>query len=259
MQECMDCHGEMILMQNPGIQKIEEELAVVFPGIRVIRMDSDSANTRNAHIRILKQFENAKADILLGTQMVAKGHDFPNVLIVGVINADGVLNTPDFRSAEKTFQLLTQVVGRSGRGDDPGTALVQCINSDHFAIRLVQTHNYEEFYRRELLVRAELELPPFVFLTLIRIEGVDMKKAFEVAKVISSKLITISRSKLQVIGPAPSPIFKIKDDYRWQILIKSNKRGQIQHLIRTLISDFQRLARREAIRVQWDVDPYELF
>ena len=166
-QICPTCGSEHIRHFGTGTQKVEEELVKLFPGIRVIRMDIDTTNEKGAHEKWLTMFRERKADVLLGTQMVAKGLDFPDVTLVGVIAADSVLNLPDFRSVEKTFQLLTQVAGRAGRHQLPGEVFIQTYNPDHYSMLNAQQHDYRAFYDTEIHYREQLAYPPYSHLTLI--------------------------------------------------------------------------------------------
>lgn len=215
---CPKCQSEHIRHFGTGTQKVEEELAKHFPGIRVIRMDMDTTSKKGSHERLLRSFGEGEADVLLGTQMIAKGLDFPKVTLVGVIAADTMLNLPDFRAVERTYQLLTQVSGRAGRHEQPGKVIIQTYQEDHYSIQMVAKHESEAFYRRELLLRKQHHYPPFCGLFTITISHIDrvlaMKRAVEIANVLRGN------SSYEVLGPVAPSVSKIKDRHRIQVIVK---------------------------------------
>ncbi len=219
-KKCPDCQGEKIRYYGTGTQKVEEELQERFPSARILRMDVDTTRKKGAHEKILKAFEEQEADILLGTQMIAKGLDYPNITLVGVLNADTALNLPDFRSSERTFQLLTQVSGRAGRGAKPGEVIVQTFNPEHHSIVLAQAQDYEAFYQQEMILRHQSGYPPFYFTVKITIshpaEQVVAKKSYQIAEQLKNGLSPESR----ILGPTPSGIARIKNRYYYQIILK---------------------------------------
>ena len=221
-KRCPSCDSYKLRILGSGTQRVEEIISKKIPGAKIVRMDYDTTKTKNAHVRILNNFENGKFNILLGTQMIAKGLDFPNVTLVGVINADIGLGLPDFRSSEKAFQLIYQVAGRSGRSEKPGEVIVQTFSPEHIAIKMAAHLELKKFYNIEMSNRKELNYPPFSRLGLIRVEGrrLDLVKQeiYKLHKILQKEI------KLQnILGPAPSPIEKIQKKFRWQILVKSNR------------------------------------
>lgn len=221
-KQCPNCDSYKLRILGSGTQRVEEIISKKIPDAKIFRMDYDTTRTKNAHVRILNNFENGKFNVLLGTQMIAKGLDFSNVTLVGVINADIGLGLPDFRSTEKVFQLIYQVAGRSGRSEKPGKVILQTFSPEHIAIKMAAHLELKKFYNIEMSNRKELNYPPFSRLGLIRIEGKSLdlvkKEIYKVYKILQKKI------KLQnILGPAPSPIEKIQNKFRWQILIKSNR------------------------------------
>ncbi|SFJ61967.1 primosomal protein N' [Thermoflavimicrobium dichotomicum] len=219
-QTCPNCQSKHIRHFGTGTQRVEAELLRQFPDIKVIRMDVDTTSRKGAHERLLAQFRDGKAHVLLGTQMIAKGLDFPKVTLVGVIAADTMLHLPDFRAAERTFQLLMQVGGRAGRHEQPGKVIIQTYSPDHYSIHLAATYQTEMFYRQELLIRKRHVYPPFCSLFTIMISHVDrihlMKYGQQMAQFIRNK----APADCHLLGPVPPPIAKLKDRYRLQMLIK---------------------------------------
>ncbi|KAF1295237.1 primosomal protein N' [Enterococcus sp. JM4C] len=251
---CPDCGKEKIRYYGTGTQKVEEELQELFPSARILRMDVDTTRRKGAHEKILTAFGEKKADILLGTQMIAKGLDFPDVTLVGVLNADTSLNLPDFRSSERTFQLLTQVSGRAGRAHKAGEVIIQTFNPEHYAIRLAQTQNYEDFYRQEMSVRHRSDYPPYYFTVKITAshpeEQVAAKKIFEVTKELKEAL---SEQSL-LLGPTPSAIMRVKNRYYYQVIIKYKKEPNLQSALTKLLNDSQ-IAQRQGLLLSIDSEP----
>ena len=236
---CPKCQSRQIRYFGTGTQKVQEELQEVFPDARIVRMDVDTTRRKGQHEAILKQFENQEADILIGTQMIAKGLDYPNVTLVGVINADTALNIPDFRSSEKTFQLLTQVSGRAGRGDKPGEVFIQTYNPTHYAIQLAQGHQYERFFETEMRMRHMANYPPYFFTTMITFsseeEGVALKKAIEVHKALKANV----SPKAIVLGPTAKSIARMNNRYYFQIIVKYKNEPQLQEYLEKLMMETQ--------------------
>lgn len=220
---CPVCSSRYIRFFGTGTQKLEESLVKLFPGIRIVRMDQDTTGGRMAYDRILDAFAKGEYDVLLGTQMVAKGHDVKNVTAVGIIAADSILNLPDFRAAERVFALLTQAAGRAGRGDKPGKVVVQTYNPEHYAVQAGAHHDYHAFYEAEIVYRRELSYPPYGQILKLTIQGDQESKARAQAEIIIKEL----KERLQgqnntdVIGPFPAPIAKVKDVFRMNIIIKT--------------------------------------
>lgn len=250
--KCPKCGSEHIRHFGTGTQKVEEELAKYFPGVRVIRMDMDTTSKKGSHERLLRSFGEGEADILLGTQMIAKGLDFPKVTLVGVIAADTMLNLPDFRSVERTYQLLTQVSGRAGRHEQPGKVIIQTYQEDHYSIQMVAQHESEAFYRKELLLRKQHHYPPFCGLFTITVSHIDrvlaMKRAAEIAKLLRGN------PQYDVLGPVPPTVSKIKDRHRIQVMVKYPQDNQIIQDIRAKWQQIQEWPKDKELRIQIDRD-----
>ncbi len=221
-EECPTCHSKEIKLKGFGTQRIEEELLGIFPGVSLLRMDLDTTAGRGSHHRILQKFGDGKADILLGTQMVAKGLDFSRVTLVGVISADTQMLLPDFRSAERTFQLLTQVAGRAGRSTLAGEVVIQTFQPGHYALKHVLDHNFKSFYAEELGFRKELSYPPFSRLVVLECKGVSEQEVMKHATIIGS-ILKEQKTGFIILGPAPAAMAKIKNKFRWHIVIKDPK------------------------------------
>ncbi|MDP5273363.1 primosomal protein N' [Chengkuizengella axinellae] len=256
---CPSCSSEHIRYFGTGTQKVEESLTSHFPGIRVIRMDVDTTSEKGSHEKWLNQFRDQKADVLLGTQMVAKGLDFPKVTLVGVIAADTVLNLPDFRAAEKTFQLLTQVSGRAGRHQLPGEVVIQTYNPDHYSVISASHHDYTSFMRTELQSRKQGIYPPYCKLILITFSHENMNLLVRTGESFSEY---IKRQQLpsiiDVLGPVASPIPRKKDRYRFQCLIKYRGGWETIHLVHKAVSSLENTVKQTKLQVSVDVDPQML-
>jgi len=255
---CPSCSGIELKLLGYGTQKIEEELQALFPGARLKRMDSDSVRGRDAYEKLLQQVDRREVDILLGTQMIAKGHDFPAVTLVGVVDADVGLNLPDFRSAEKTFQLITQAAGRAGRGDIAGEVVIQTMNANHYSIRHSTTHDYDGFYNEEIIYRTQLGYPPIGRMIKIEIRCPDAELAAEAARTAQNRIRSLIRGKdPALLGPAPAPVSRVRGQYRFQLILLSTRRETIKMLAaegRNVIDD--KYGRR--CKVIIDVDPVNL-
>lgn len=236
-----------------GTEKIEEEIKRLIPSSKVIRMDVDTTTKKNAHEKIINSFMNEEYNILLGTQMISKGLDFPNVTLVGVINADLSLNFPDFRSSEITFQLLNQVAGRSGRGEKEGKVIIQTFNKEHYAIKHTIDNNYIGFYQEEMKIRKTLSYPPYYYLCSIKIISKDYKIASEESKKI--KEILNNNINEIILGPSVANVFKINNNYRFQILIKYKK---IDNIIQSLKNIQQHYFNNKDVKLEIDFNPYKL-
>lgn len=219
---CPRCASRYLRQFGVGTEQLEQVVNKEFPSLQTLRLDADTTRRKGAHAAILKRFGEGKAQVLIGTQMVAKGLDFPNVTLVGVLSADLALNFPDIRAAERTFQLLTQVAGRSGRGDHPGRVVIQAYDPNHFAILTAQNHDYLTFYRQEISFRRSLGYPPFRHLTRILCSGPEALTE-ESAREIADFLLSQGVKRDDLLGPHPAPIGRIQGRYRWQILLKSDQ------------------------------------
>jgi len=254
---CPKCHGRQIQFYGAGTERLEKEILSNFPDIRVARMDRDTTARKGAHTRILKAFERGEIDLLIGTQMITKGHDFPNVTLVGVISADTALNLPDFRSAETTFQLLTQVSGRGGRGRKEGQVVIQTFNPDHYAIQRARNHDYEGFHEEEILIRKSLDYPPFSRLINLQLSSLNEELGRREVEELGRRAKDFCQKEsgnsqfVEVIGPAEAPIAKMKGRYRWQILLKSNNLQALHSLARRLLTS----SASGKLDIKVDVDP----
>lgn len=265
MRECPDCGSEHIRHFGTGTQRVEKELVKLFPGIRVIRMDVDTTSEKGSHEKWLNLFANKQADILLGTQMVAKGLDFPDVTLVGVIAADTVLNLPDFRSSERTFQLLTQVAGRAGRHTLPGEVFVQTYTPDHYSILAAAEHDYIGFAREELGHRRIRAYPPYHKLILVTLSHEQPALLIRAAESFAARLRELAKLEenqpgkeafyMEVLGPVASPISRIKDRYRFQCVIKYENDAAVSRLVRQAVAAFDEQTGKNKLQISVDVDP----
>ncbi len=219
---CPKCGSEKLYYGGIGTQKVEEEMTGYFPEAKILRMDLDTTTARGAHDKILTQFGNGEADMLVGTQLVAKGLDFPRVTLVGVISADSTMLMPDFRSNERTFQLLTQVSGRAGRREKEGDVIIQVTNSDEGVLKFVADHDYQSFYDEEVRVRHELNYPPFSRMVVLEFRGGDINDTNDAAEK-AARRIRKSLPVIAVLGPAPAVIGRLLGKFRFQIIIKMSK------------------------------------
>ena len=251
---CPNCQSSKIKYYGSGTQKAEEELVKLIPQARVLRMDVDTTRTKNAHEKILKKFEEGQADILLGTQMIAKGLDFPNVTLVGVINADTGLNLPDFRASERSFQLLMQVSGRAGRADKAGEVLIQSFNPHHYAIEFAQEQDYEAFYEQEMKYRRQLAYPPYYFTAQIVVshknEDRVVKKSYEIMQLLKKNLT----EKVKILGPTPKPIARTHNLYHYQILVKYRFEENLEETLNQVL-DLTQERENKDLRVIIDSEP----
>ncbi|OIJ13219.1 primosomal protein N' [Anaerobacillus alkalilacustris] len=255
---CSSCNSEHIRFFGSGTQKVEEEITKVLPGARVIRMDVDTTRKKGAHEKLLTAFDQGKADILLGTQMIAKGLDFPNITLVGVLAADSMLHLPDFRASERTFQLLTQVSGRAGRHKLPGEVVIQTYTPEHYSIDLVRQHDYLAFFEREMSVRKLQNYPPYYFITIVQVSHPEIMKVIEVTEKIGSFLRRSLSDKAIVLGPVASPIARIKDRYRYQCMIKYKNEPTLLAVLKEINENYKREIQQGVLQVSIDMNPYVL-
>lgn len=252
---CPQCQGNRIRPFGLGTERIEAEARAHFPNARVLRMDRDTTAAKDAHARLYRAFREGSADILIGTQMVAKGLDFPGVTLVGVVAADGGLNIPDFRAAERTFQLLTQVAGRAGRGDRPGEVIVQTFNPEHYAVTAARDQDFAAFFRQEIDFRRELGYPPFGTLVNVLSTDADAGVAEERARRAAAAIARAVRREewaVEVLGPAPAPLARIKRRFRWQTVVRGPDDASVQAAVRAGVEALP-ASDRAALAV--DVDP----
>ncbi|MBI4654259.1 MAG: primosomal protein N' [Nitrospirae bacterium] len=252
---CPQCKGTKTKYIGVGTQRIEEELQGLIPEISLKRMDRDTTRKKLSHYRIIKAMEGKEIDVLLGTQMVAKGHDFPDVTMSAVVSADVTLNLPDFRSSERTFQLFTQLAGRAGRGDIFGNVYIQTYEPEHYVFEYVRQHDYKGFYEREIELRKELSYPPFSKLIRIILSFKTMDTGKKIIKNISGMIKKMKTNDVEILGPSPAPIEKIRNLWRWHIILKGKgskslrqKAFEILHILKDI----------KDIKIDVDVDPINL-
>lgn len=250
---CPACNSNNIGYFGAGTEKVESEIARLFPCAKVARMDSDTTTRKGSHKKILDDFKNRKIDILIGTQMIAKGLDFPNVVLVGVISADTALNFPSFRSSERTFSLLTQVAGRAGRGEEIGKVIVQTYAPGQYAITGASRHDYMEFYRQEIEFRKELRFPPFTHLVSLIFRSKAENRVIKAASSLADSLRNKGRKDgVEVVGPAPLPVPRVKGEFRWAVLLKGNKPSELHAILKGVLNKPGRIA---GVSLSIDVDP----
>ena len=262
---CPECGSDKIRYFGTGTQKLEQEIKKQFPSASTIRMDIDTVTKKNSHEEILNKFKNENIDILIGTQMVVKGHHFPNVTLVGVIAADSSLNIDDYRANEKTFQIITQVAGRAGREKDkPGKVIIQTYNPDNFSILCAKKQNYKMFYDTEILIRKQLKYPPFCDIIVIGFSGLNENKIIEISKktynFIKNKLEYKKVDKqhdnkeIKIFKPMPAPIDKIQNRYRYRIIIKAKMNTDLNQILNEYLNEIYEKNLKD-IRISIDVNP----
>lgn len=251
---CPNCGQDKIRYYGTGTQKVEEELQTLLPDSRILRMDVDTTRRKGAHEKILRTFGEGQADILLGTQMIAKGLDFPNVTLVGVLNADTALNLPDFRSSERTFQLLTQVSGRAGRAEKPGEVIIQSFNPEHYAIQLAKAQDYEDFYTKEMYIRHRGDYPPYYFTVQITASHPEENEAAKQMFQIATKLKQGLSPQAILLGPTPNAIMRVNNRYFYQVIIKYKQEPMLQLLLKEILTDTQRATAR-GLKLSIDAEP----
>ncbi len=247
---CPACGSKYIKYFGIGTQKIEEETKRIFPQATVLRMDMDTTTKKNSHQRILQQFASGKADILVGTQMIAKGHDFPNVTLVGIVSADISLNIGSYTASETNFQLITQAAGRAGRGDIPGKVIIQTYHPEHYSITLAAEQNYHKFYQQECEYLRTMEYPPFGHVFSILLSSSEEKNVMESAENLAILIKqNIKQHSVLLLGPSPASISKIKNEYRWNIILKGKDEQELKKLALLSIEEFK----KKRPKVQWNL------
>ena len=248
---CPNCHEEALSDLGVGTEKIEEELHQLLPYAKVLRMDVDTTSRKGAHKKMIEAFRNHEYDILLGTQIVAKGLDFSLVTLVGVINADTSLNIPDFRSSENTYSLLSQVAGRSGRSEKSGKVLIQTFNPDHYAISFVKNHDYLGFYHEEMIIRKKLGYPPFYYLCYVKVSGKDASYLFQEALKIKRSLER-NLAHTIILGPTSLAIFRVNNIYRYGIILKYKREENLRDILSKIQNHYKTNSK---VRVDIDFSP----
>ncbi len=254
---CPQCSSKQMRGLGVGSERIEEEVRQILPHARVARLDSDTASNRRHFLQTIKSMYSQDVDVLIGTQMIAKGLHFPNLTLVGVVWADSGLGIPDFRASERTFQLLAQVTGRAGRGDHPGRVIIQTYHPEHYSVQYAKQHDYVQFYKQEIALRHGLLYPPFSRLVNIRLSSKDEKMVEKCAKAVAALLrnsIDAKSPYVEVLGPAPAPLVRIKDQTRWQVLIKSSQVSILHELCRKLQERSSKICSGK-VKMTVDVDP----
>ena len=254
---CPQCSSPAIRYFGMGTEAIEQEVRKAFPAANVKRFDADSTARKNAHQQILSAFQQQEIDILIGTQMVAKGLDFPNVTLVGVIAADTALNLPDFRASEQTFSLLTQVAGRSGRAEVPGEVIIQTYMPEHYCITAAQKHDYIGFYEQEVAARSALRYPPFSHVARLLLRGKDEKSVIEAAHAVLNQLQNSQTDgdSVEILGPAPAPLSKIEGKFRWHFLLRSETVEAISQRVQQLTAEPPPAIKSNAVESVIDIEP----
>lgn len=252
---CPACGSTRMAGLGIGSERIEEEVRQLFPEARVARLDSDTTSNRKHFLATLKAVRTRQVDILIGTQMIAKGLHFPHITLVGVVWADSGLGMPDYKAAERTFSLLAQVTGRAGRGEDPGRVIIQTYQPHHYSVHLAQQHEYTAFYEREIGVRQPLRYPPFSRLVNIRFSGLKEERVEQAAGLVAGFLCRHPQAnRVEILGPSPSPLVKLKDRTRWQLLLKSRSPAVLHDLCEALLGEQKKLCPR-SVTMSFDVDP----
>jgi len=262
-ETCDQCGFNPLVYLGLGTQKAEDYLLRTFSNANIERMDADTTAGKGGHAKILGRFADGQIDILIGTQMLAKGHDYPGVTLVGVINADAGLTLPDFRAAEQTFQLLTQVSGRAGRGDRPGEVYIQTYRPKHYAIEAAASHDYEGFYKREIKYRQEAGYPPFRRMANFMIEAGDPmdaeRESMHLRRIACEQIERLGYRGMALLGPAPASIRRIKKMYRWNFAIMSRSAIRVNTTARAVRDAFAETCSNKQVKLKIDLDPYGMF
>src|SRR5581483_2692090 len=258
-ERCPECGGWGLVGQGFGTERLAAALSEALEGARIERMDSDTSGRRGVRLSMVERLRRGEIDVMVGTQMITKGFDLPGVTLVGVVLADLGLNLPDFRSAERTFQLLTQVAGRAGRGERPGRVLIQTYAPHHYSIRAARDQDYERFIRRELRLRQELGWPPFARMALVRIEGAEAAAVAATAQRAAAALrAQVKDDAMRVLGPAPAPIERLRARYRWQVVVKSQEQAAMRAALGAMLARLGPREARAGILVGVDIDPVNM-
>jgi primosomal protein N' (replication factor Y) (superfamily II helicase) len=255
---CPSCESDTIRYFGTGTQKVEETLTQLLPEARIIRMDVDTTRRKGSHEKLLGAFGRGEADILLGTQMIAKGLDFERVTLVGVLAADSMLHLPDFRAAEKTFQLLTQVSGRAGRHALPGEVIIQTYSPEHYSVELAASGDYRPFFQTEMQTRRVFQYPPYFYLALLTISHQNQVKAMQTTQTIAQLLQKHLSDQVRILGPTASPLARIKDRYRFQCMIKYKNEPNLRDVIRRILHYYEDARKKEDLQIHVDLQPYSL-
>lgn len=260
---CGDCGFNPLLFLGTGTQKVEEYLLRTFRTARIERMDADTTAGKGGHAKILGRFASGDIDILIGTQMIAKGHDYPGVTLVGILNADTSLALPDFRASEQTFQLITQVAGRAGRGDRPGEVVLQTYRPNHYAIQAAMRHDYATFYEREIAERKAAAYPPIRRMANFAVESekaeVAGKAAARLKCIVAEQILALGFNGVELLGPSPAIVSRVMNKYRWNLGVLSRSAQRLNTLARAARAAFQEQPDASAVHLKVDLDPYGAF
>ncbi|WP_099974910.1 primosomal protein N' [Lactobacillus terrae] len=239
LDECPNCHSDKIGFYGTGTQNVEQQINDMFPDAKTLRMDIDTTSKKGAHAKLLREFESQNADILIGTQMIAKGLDFPNVTLVGVINADTILSLSDYRASERTFQLITQVSGRSGRAEKKGRVIIQTYNPDHYAIKEAAKQDFDSFYKKEMYIRHQGNYTPYYFTTLLSVSHESEGQALKMAYSLKRQLVDSLSEEAIILGPSPTMIARKQNKYYYQIIVKYKHEDNFHKRLLEILSDTQ--------------------
>ena len=261
-EKCPSCNGLHIVRMGYGTQRIEEELSSLMPDAKILRMDADTTVSADSYDRMLSSFRRHEADILLGTQMVTKGHDFPDVTLVGVLLADSSLYMDDYRAGERTFAMLTQVIGRAGRGAKAGEAIIQTGNPEHDCIKLACAQDYETFYSQAIGLRRALRFPPFCDIALMTLTSIDEKELFKASRLLAEKIDECLRGAysgvpMELYGPFEAPVYKVENKYRMRMVAKCVLNRQARGLFASVLSAFSS-ASLKGLSLSIDFNPTNL-
>jgi primosomal protein N' (replication factor Y) len=261
---CPSCHGPDVQPVGKGTEKIEEEVAAILPEARIGRMDRDTTRRKGAHDKILNRFRGEELDILIGTQMIAKGHDIPEITLVGVVLADVSLDLPDFRASERTLQLLMQVAGRAGRGKWPGQVLIQSYHPDHACIEFACLHDFKRFYEQEIATRKELDYPPFCRMVNLRVIGKNeeatqkaARRMGDMAREIREQNTALYRD-IEILGPSPAPLARLRDRYRFHCFLKGKTPRTLLPFTRKILANRKKFLPSTSVQLEVDVDPVQV-
>jgi primosomal protein N' (replication factor Y) (superfamily II helicase) len=261
---CPACGRDALKPYGFGTEKVEKTLGEMYPGLRTARMDRDSIRRKGQTFQLLRKFSLHEIDVLIGTQMITKGYDFPRVTLVGVLAADFSLGFPDFRAAEKTFQILSQVAGRAGRGEQKGRVIVQTFYPEHYAITAAKNYDYPGFFEQETDLRRQLGYPPFSFLACLRLQGNHESRTSDTSKQLAEEMVRVIEKwpkrgrEIQVLGPVEAPLAKIRGKYRWQIFVKSRNSALLHHFLEQVTAKSVKLLRGKGVDLIVDIDPYQM-
>jgi primosomal protein N' (replication factor Y) len=256
-RSCEKCASQYLHLFGVGTEKITESLRRLYPHSKIERFDRDTTRKSGSIARILTRFAMHEIDILVGTQMLAKGHDFPRITLVGVIGADSGIGLPDFRASEKLYQLITQVAGRSGRGAEPGLVVLQSFHPDHYALQSALRQNYQEFYEKEIRFRRLMQFPPYVSLANILFAGKQNSPTLAEAREFAKYALAFKNDSMKLVGPAVAAMARLKGLNRYQLLLKSPTRKALRDCLRSALREFRKNSKRHS-QITIDIDPYSL-